>query len=112
MDKRAKTTSPLTNEELAKKFKSNFELVNYAIKLAENMIKTGRGAPVESEFQSRALLVLAEITAGKGNLDENIELTGKSSEKDFVFDEDLKPRLVYDEGREDGRYRTAEARED
>ena len=29
---------PLTNEKIIKKFESQFDLVNYAIRLAENMI--------------------------------------------------------------------------
>ncbi|MCE2982304.1 MAG: hypothetical protein LW832_01940 [Parachlamydia sp.] len=59
-----------TNEKLAKKFKSNFELVNYAIKLAENMIRTGRDARVKSEVQNRAMLILEEISEGKDHFDE------------------------------------------
>ena len=64
-----KKSHPLTNEVLAKKFKNNFELVNYAIKLAEIMIKTGRDARVKSDSQNRALLVLAEISEGKDLFD-------------------------------------------
>src|SRR3982751_1830814 len=64
-----KKSQPLTNEALAKKFKNNFELVNYAIKLAENMIKTGRDARVKSDTQNRAMLVLCEISEGKDQFD-------------------------------------------
>lgn len=59
-----------TNEALSKKFKSNFELVNYAIELAENMIKTGRDARVKSEIQNKAMLILEEISEGKDHFDE------------------------------------------
>lgn len=60
-----------TNEELAKKFRNNFVLVNYAISLAENMIKSGRAPRVKSsELQSRAMLVLEEIREGKDQFDE------------------------------------------
>lgn len=55
----------ITNEELRKKFKNQFELVNYAIKLAENMIYTGREARTESGLENRAMQVLEEITSGK-----------------------------------------------
>ena len=61
---------PLTNEKVVKKFKSQFELVSYAIKLAENMIKTGRGPRVEIDNQNCALQVIAEIAQGKDLLDE------------------------------------------
>lgn len=54
-----------TNEALRKKFKSQFELVSYAISLAENMILTGREARVKTDTQNRAMQVLAEISAGK-----------------------------------------------
>lgn len=60
----------LTNEKLRKKFKSQFELVNYAIKLAENMIKTGREPRVEIEGQNRALQIITEIQDGKDQFDE------------------------------------------
>jgi hypothetical protein len=68
-------TKTLTNEDLAKKFTSNFELVSYAIKLAENMIKTGRDARVKSEVQNRAMLVLEEISEGKDQFDQITETT-------------------------------------
>jgi len=70
----------LTNESVNKKFKSNFELVNYAIKLAENMIKTGRDARVKSDIQNRAMLVLEEINEGKDRFDEVTEKPAVSVE--------------------------------
>lgn len=60
----------LTTEQLRLKFKSQFELVNYSIRLAENMIKTGRGPRVKIEIQSAAMQVLAEIQAGKDQFDD------------------------------------------
>lgn len=54
----------LTNEQIKKKFKSQFELVGYAIKLAENMIHTGRGPRVKSDSQNVAIHILDEINAG------------------------------------------------
>jgi len=60
----------ITNEEINKKFKNQFELVNYAIKLAENMLKTGRDARIKSDVQNRALQILEEIVTGKDQFDE------------------------------------------
>jgi DNA-directed RNA polymerase subunit omega len=60
----------LTTEQLRQKFKSQFELVNYSIRLAENMIKTGRGPRVKIEIQSPAMQILAEIQAGKDQFDD------------------------------------------
>ncbi len=60
----------ITNEKLLKKFKSQFELVNYAIKLAENMIKTGRDPRVKTEAQNRALQVVVEIEYDKDSFYE------------------------------------------
>lgn len=54
----------LTNEQIKKKFKSQFELVGYAIKLAENMIQTGRGPRVKSDSQNVAIHILDEINSG------------------------------------------------
>lgn len=55
----------LTNEKLKKKFISQFDLVNYAIQLAENMIKVGREPRVKTDLQNRAAQVLAEIAQNK-----------------------------------------------
>lgn len=60
----------LTNESVKKKFKSQFELVGHAIKLAENMIKTGRGPRLKSDSQNVAIHVLDEIKAGVDKFDD------------------------------------------
>lgn len=62
----------LTNEKITKKFSSQFELVNYAIKLAENMIVTGRDARVKTNTQNKSLQVLSEILNNKDRFDEVI----------------------------------------
>ncbi len=65
--------SYLTNELMRKKFSSQFELVNYAIKLAANMIHTGREeARVKIDSQNRAMQILSEILNGKDRFDEII----------------------------------------
>lgn len=71
MDKKRKAS--LTNETIAKKFPSIFELVNYSIRLAENMIKTGRDPRVKSESNNKALLVIDEIAQNVDKFDEIIE---------------------------------------
>lgn len=64
----------LTNEKVANKFKkSQFDLVNYAICLAENMIKTGRDSRVRTDSQNRAMQILSEILNDKDQLDEIVE---------------------------------------
>jgi hypothetical protein len=60
----------LTNEKLSRRFKSQFELVNYAIKLAENMIKTGRDPRIKTDIKNRAYQILQEITAGVDYIDD------------------------------------------
>lgn len=70
-----------TNEALRKKFKSQFELVSYAISLAENMIITGRDPRVKTDNQNRALQVLAEISAGKDIFEPVIPEQKKHDEK-------------------------------
>lgn len=61
---------PLTNEKIIKKFESQFDLVNYAIRLAENMIYSGRDSRVKVDCQNRALQILGEIALGKDVFDE------------------------------------------
>ena len=60
----------LTNEKILKKFKSQFELVNYAILLAENMIKSGRDSRVKTDGQNKAMQIVAEIATGKDQFDD------------------------------------------
>lgn len=106
MDKKAKIH--LTNEETLKKFKSSFELVNYAIKLAENMIKTGRDSRVKSDVQNRAMLILEEIHEGKDHFDEIESSTGSAETDAADLDGVLKQTLIYEERAESRKYRTAE----
>jgi DNA-directed RNA polymerase subunit omega len=105
-----KTKVHLTNEEVASKFKSNFDLVNYAIKLAENMIKTGRDARVKSEIQNRAMLILEEIQEGKDQFDE-IKTTTSSSSPEIDLDGAIPQAMIYEERMDKRKYRTAEAYE-
>lgn len=70
MDKQTVFKESLTNEKIRAKFSSQFELVGYAIKLAENMIKTGRGSRVKTDSQNRAFQILAEIASNKDVLDD------------------------------------------
>lgn len=60
----------LTNEKISNKFKSQFELVNYAIKLADNLIRSGREARIETNTQNPALQVLEEIEIGTDKLED------------------------------------------
>jgi DNA-directed RNA polymerase omega subunit len=103
MDKKAKIH--LTNEDLRNKFKSSFDLVTYAIRLAENMIKTGRDARVKSDVQNRAMLILEEIHQGKDQFDE-IQTTTPTSEN---FEGTYRHRMNSDEQPHATRkYRTSE----
>lgn len=60
----------LTNEDLSKKFKNQFELVSYAIKLAENMIMTGRQPRARVDIQNSAVQILGEIATGQDSLED------------------------------------------
>jgi DNA-directed RNA polymerase subunit omega len=71
----------LTNELLKHKFKSQFDLVRYAIRLAENMIKTGREPRVDIDIENPAMEILAEIIAGKDHFDEIIEVIPEQKEE-------------------------------
>lgn len=73
----------LTTEKLKQKFKSQFELVSYAIRLAENMIKTGRTARVKIESQNIAAQASAEIAANKDKIDEIVQET---KEEEMTFE--------------------------
>lgn len=59
----------LTNEKLKDKFKSQFELVGYAINLVDNMVRSGRAPRVKSTIENPAVLALEEILQGKDVLE-------------------------------------------
>ena len=72
MDNKDKNKDNLTNETLGDKFKSQFDLVNYAIRLADNFIKSGRPPRIiKMEIQNPAAMILEEIRQGKDQF-ENI----------------------------------------
>ena len=96
--------TPLTNEKVRKKFKSQFDLVNYAIKLAENMIRTGRDCRVRLDSQNRAFQVLSEIVQDKDQFDEIPVMDMVSAEEVQRFDrQDKGERLGRGERSEEGR---------
>lgn len=55
----------LTNEKLTRRFKSLFELVNYSIRVAEEMLKSGRDLHVRTDVQNPMYRVLLEILNDK-----------------------------------------------
>lgn len=60
-----KVRSHLTSERLRKRFTSQFDLVNYAIQIAENVVSTGRDVNVKTEVQNPAYNILEEIALHK-----------------------------------------------
>lgn len=62
----------LTNESIRKKFKSQFELVNYAIELSEQMIVSGRSPMVTTENENVAVVIIKEIESGKDKFDDHV----------------------------------------
>ena len=60
----------LTNQQLLKRFKNQFELVRYAMQLVENAIKSGRELNIDCDSQNVAFQVLAEIYSNKERFEE------------------------------------------
>lgn len=94
-----KSNETLTNEQLLKQFTSQFELVNYAIKLAENMVKTGRDTRIKINSQNKALQIVREIEEGKDQFDEIIRenVVVETEVKTFVSQhqgEEIAPRKM------------------
>ena len=105
MDKKSKVH--LTNEEVTRKFKNGFDLVNYAIRLAENMIRTGRDARVKSEIQNRAMLILEEIHEGKDQFDD-IKGSAHASGLELDLEGAIPNHMVYEESVEQRKYRASD----
>lgn len=77
-----KPRHPITNEELLKKFTNQFELVNYAIRLTESMMRSGRDPHVETDLQNRAFQVLEEIASGADRV-EDLEMENTQRAYEF-----------------------------
>jgi len=60
----------LTNEKIKKRFDSQFEMVNYLINEAQKMIASGRAPRVDSDSDNPAVNVVAEVSAGKDQVNE------------------------------------------
>lgn len=103
-----------TNEDLSKKFKSNFELVTYAISLAKGMIESGRDSRVSAESQNYASLILEEIRTGKDHLDEDSITLVKGKDEEEWEDEEFDqspPVLKVDDALEVGKLYVTEIEE-
>ena len=86
----------LTNEKLSTQFTNQFDLVNYAIKLAENLIRTGRAPRVKVDVENPVIQILAEIEEGEDQLEEISE----DDEADAVIEEVVVEKL---DGKEKGK---------
>lgn len=64
------TKKSLTTEELSKRFKNQFDMVNYAISLTEGMLRSGRTPRVEVDNNNPVVQVLGEILAGEDRLED------------------------------------------
>lgn len=96
MDWKEHLKDHITNEELGKKFNSQFELVNYAMKLAENMILTGRRAlPYGSpDALNPATAAIIEIATGTDRFDEIID---DDDEEDNRYMDNPRPKKNNDD---------------
>jgi hypothetical protein len=60
----------LTNEQLNKRFKNQFDLVRYAIRFAENCVRSGHAPDTQDESENLAFQVLAAIAENKEHFEE------------------------------------------
>jgi len=86
----------LTNEDLRRKFTNQFELVTYAIRLAENMIRSGRPPRVLLDVENPALVVLEEIAEGKDHFEEIKEAPPTEERRGYSERERDDRRAIFD----------------
>lgn len=60
----------LTNEAVSKKFINQFDMVNYAIDLTVELIKSGRTPRVHADSDNPAVIVIEEMQQGKDHLEK------------------------------------------
>jgi DNA-directed RNA polymerase subunit omega len=80
----------LTNEHFLKRFKSQFDIVNYAIKRAQDMVLSGREPMAASDTQNAAYQVLAEISLGRDSFDlfDSFNLEDEDDDEDEIEDKE------------------------
>jgi len=61
----------LTNEVLSNKYGNSFELVNHAIAVADQMLKSDRRCRVPTQVKNRAYQVLLEVVEGRDSLESS-----------------------------------------
>ena len=84
----------LTNEPLRKKEQSSYELVNYAIRLAKNMLEVERESHISAPgIINPAYLILEEIIQGKDAFEEPRPKEALApAPKEEIEPEEKKPR--------------------
>jgi hypothetical protein len=86
-----KASIVFTNEKLSRRFKSPFELVNYAIHLAEDRIRAGRDIH-EISNENLVVSVVKDLAVGKEHLmpvlivKEKVEIVKAERSHEFVND--------------------------
>lgn len=78
----------LTNELLQKRFKSQFDLVLYAIKIAENRVKSGHDDLHDLDTENLATEILDEIAEGRDTFENIIQAADDDEEED---EEEVQP---------------------
>lgn len=100
-----------TNESLSKKFDNPFFLVNHAIALAENMIRSGREPYVDIDCDNLAMIALEEIDSGKAVF-VAIENNKPARQPQSSFDDEQLKKLMREERAEGRKSKEYNDRED
>lgn len=74
----------LTNEKMGEKFRSQFELVDHAIKVVNNLVKSGRAPRIKTEIQNPAVVALEEINQGR-DVFEDIPVMSVTEQVTYAF---------------------------
>lgn len=92
MERRRDSKDSLTNESLNKRFKSTFDLVNYAIRRAGIMIASGHAPRSHLNHElNLANAILDEITEGRDHLESTSEIAASDEAINGAILEDSIP---------------------
>lgn len=67
----------ITKENIKQKFKSQFDLVNYSIKLAEQFMLSGRAPYTKIDSLNPANIIIDEVEEGKDKLEDIIVVSSE-----------------------------------
>lgn len=78
---------------MGEKFKSQFELVDHAIKVVNNLVRSGRAPRIKTDIQNPAVVALEEINQGR-DVYEDVPVMAVHEQATYAFQTSREPEVA------------------